>query len=422
MTRAWRGTFTKPTDEAIDAYVARTMKVLPHVARQPAEGVEDDVLEAWRRYAFLYYDTLAMLRLPAAEEVVEFEKVARRRLHQSVELVDLHAAFRTGARILLEHALTVVDPVDAGMVASLTLEFEDMMATAAERAYLEEQRSMAMTANDYTVELLLRLLRGEVRADDAQVSMAPVQGYDFSRTFTVVSFGRSGIASRYRHSGQSVTPRLSGSLRSVLPFALQVPYDDQTLYLLVPGDAADSLSKLLSRVLATAPGPALKAGISMPTAGLGGVVSSVEHATRARIVGEILDPAGVVHTWERVRKIDVFRGPGVVAAYVEEQLGALLANDERKGTQLVETLAAFLEANGNRKSAAHDLMVHINTLDYRLRQIRKLLGNDSLGEGSFTAHLAVRLFPLYVMDRVRSGGTSRTSAGETTTASNGSVL
>lgn len=422
MTRAWRASFTRPSDSTIDAYVAETMGSLPHIAtRQAGEDVQDDVLEAWRRYAYLYYDTLATLKLPSGDDVAEFEKVARRRLHQSVELVDLHAAFRSGARILLEHALTLVDPVDGGMVASLTLEFEDLMATAAERAYLEEQRSMSATANDYTVRLLLRLLRGEIRPDDVEVSMAPVQGYDFSRTFTMVSLARSGIPSLRRTTDGSIMARLGTSLRSVLPFALQVPYDD-TLYLLVPGDAVSSLSKLLTRVLESSVGSAVKGGISTPTAGLGGAVSSARRATRARLVGEILEPTGMVHTWERMRTIDVFGGSDAVAAYVEEQLGALLENDERKGTQLVETLAAFLEANGNRKSAARDLTVHINTLDYRLRQIRKILGHDSLAETSFSAHLAVRLFPLYLMDREGSEGLSRGTAGEATTAVNGSTL
>lgn len=415
--------FAKPSPAMIDAYVVETMKSLPHVAsRRSTEDVEDDVLEAWRRYAHLYYDTLARLELPSVDDIAEFEKVARRRLHQSVELVDLHAAFRSGARILLEHALSIVDPVDAGMVASLTLEFEDVMATAAERAYLEEQRSMSATANDYTVTLLLRLLRGEIRSDDVEVSMAPVQGYDFSRTFIVVSLARSGIASLRRSSSESSIPRLGVSLRSVLPFALQVPFDDETLFLLIPGDAINSLSKLISRVLTTSVGNVVKAGVSTPTAGLGAVVSSARHATRARVVGEILDPSSVVHSWEHIRAIDVFRGPDVVAAYVEEQLGALLDNDERKGTQLIETLAAFLEANGNRKTAARNLTVHINTLDYRLRQIRKILGDDSLAEESFTLHLALRLFPLYLMDRERSESFPGGTGDEVTTASNGSVL
>src|SRR5262245_38707244 len=110
------------------------MTTLPHIAYTHVhEEVELDFRETWRRYVYLYYDTLVSLELPTGNDVVEFEKVARRRLHQSVELVDLHAAFRAGARILLEHSLTFVDPLDAGMVASLTLEFEDLMATAAER-------------------------------------------------------------------------------------------------------------------------------------------------------------------------------------------------------------------------------------------------------------------------------------------------
>ncbi|WP_133241159.1 PucR family transcriptional regulator [Nocardioides gansuensis] len=412
----------------IDTFVDETMYALPHVVAHSGKDVESDVLEAWRRYAHLYYATLATLELPSSDEIAEFEQVARRRLHQSVGLEDLHAAFRRGARILLEHALMRVDPVDAGMVASITMEFADQMTTAAERAYLEEQRSMSATESDYTVELLLQLFRGEVRLEDAKVPMAPVHGYDFARTYTVVSFAPSARATPMRHaSGPELLPMLGTVLRSVLPFALQVQRDDDTLTVLVPGDAVSNLAKLLTRMLSGKFNGTLRAGISIPTAGLAGVLPSAEQATRARRVGEVLQPDVLVHVWDHVRALDIFRGANEVETYVEEQLGPLIQHDKRKGTQLVETLAAFLEANGNRKTAARNLTVHINTLDYRLRQIRSILGDEIFAERSFAAHLAVRLFPLYRAQNLppeRSLGPNPypDRAGEVTTATNASAV
>jgi DNA-binding PucR family transcriptional regulator len=57
-------------------------------------------------------------------------------------------------------------------------------------------------------------------------------------------------------------------------------------------------------------------------------------------------------------------------------LKPLLEYDQRHHAQLVETLRAYLAADGNLTSSARMLNVHPNTVVYRLRRIREITGRD----------------------------------------------
>ncbi|MFC0626712.1 helix-turn-helix domain-containing protein [Kribbella deserti] len=63
-----------------------------------------------------------------------------------------------------------------------------------------------------------------------------------------------------------------------------------------------------------------------------------------------------------------------VAAHVTHVLGPLLAYDERRGTDLVTTLAAYFAASQSPTRAAAVLHVHPNTVQQRLDRITALLG------------------------------------------------
>lgn len=63
-------------------------------------------------------------------------------------------------------------------------------------------------------------------------------------------------------------------------------------------------------------------------------------------------------------------------AIAEARLGPLAAYDARRGAELVASLRAFLEHNGQWEAAAAVLGVHRHTLRGRLERIRELLGID----------------------------------------------
>lgn len=77
--------------------------------------------------------------------------------------------------------------------------------------------------------------------------------------------------------------------------------------------------------------------------------------------------------------LDALRVSDAVAAQVPsvgDAVAALLAHDERHGTDLPRTVAAHLAFFGDAGATARYLGIHANTLRYRLRRARELGGFD----------------------------------------------
>jgi len=80
------------------------------------------------------------------------------------------------------------------------------------------------------------------------------------------------------------------------------------------------------------------------------------------------------------------------SSFVNDILGPLAEYDERHGSQLLDTLEAFLATNGNLSQAARRLIVHVNTLKYRLRKIQEITGRSfEDADSRMDAQLALRI-------------------------------
>lgn len=82
---------------------------------------------------------------------------------------------------------------------------------------------------------------------------------------------------------------------------------------------------------------------------------------------------------------------GEVERFVDRWLGKLLTYDLQRNSDLVRTLTHYLERGGNYELTAKSLVVHRNTLKYRLQRIRQI-GELDLGdpESWFNLQLATR--------------------------------
>lgn len=80
-----------------------------------------------------------------------------------------------------------------------------------------------------------------------------------------------------------------------------------------------------------------------------------------------------------------------IERYIHQWLDPLLAYDEQRHSELVETLHQYLECGGHYDEAAAALSIHRSTLKYRLQRIRQVSGH-SLGEPeiNFNLQLACR--------------------------------
>lgn len=76
--------------------------------------------------------------------------------------------------------------------------------------------------------------------------------------------------------------------------------------------------------------------------------------------------------------------------YVDLKLGPLIRYDQKNGTELLKTLSRYIEANQNMTQTAKNSFVHLNTIKYRLKTIRKVLQIEDLnGKEIFELHLCM---------------------------------
>lgn len=62
--------------------------------------------------------------------------------------------------------------------------------------------------------------------------------------------------------------------------------------------------------------------------------------------------------------------------FYNETLKSLVDYDKKKSTELVKTLEAYFEFNGNFKKISNELFAHYNTVLYRMQRIREVSGMD----------------------------------------------
>ena len=66
----------------------------------------------------------------------------------------------------------------------------------------------------------------------------------------------------------------------------------------------------------------------------------------------------------------------ILDTYMEKKIGKLLQADELNDGNLSETLENYLNCSCNAKKTAEEMFLHRNTLNYRLKKIREILGCD----------------------------------------------
>ncbi|MCO1656531.1 helix-turn-helix domain-containing protein [Pseudonocardia humida] len=166
---------------------------------------------------------------------------------------------------------------------------------------------------------------------------------------------------------------------------------------LVPGEDASAVADDLARRLGgVEPATVGAAGPVVPARGLAGAHAEARRTADALLALGLpgrgaaaadLGFAGLVIGGERAD----------VDGYLDRVLGPLADYDDRRGSDLVGTLAAWFATGGGHRAAAAELHVHPNTVAQRLGRIGALLGPDwQEPERALELQLALRLRRLRV--------------------------
>jgi purine catabolism regulator len=152
-----------------------------------------------------------------------------------------------------------------------------------------------------------------------------------------------------------------------LPTAL---LEDAVAVVVPDGTTADQVAENLSTQLGRA-GHRAAIGVGSARRGVAGLRLGYYEARQAAVPDGIGRSAPLSLTGLLLGNLDL-----PLAELGREVLGPLLARDEHTGNQLLPTLRAYLEHDCVPSVTAAAMVIHRNTLRYRLEQIEQLLDRD----------------------------------------------
>jgi len=254
---------------------------------------------------------------------------------------------------------------------------------------LARVRSLAESELRLRRDLLDELLAGTDDTDSA-VARATALGYDLQRPHRVVIVEGHGPAGE-QHPLDTVLQAVRRAARDEPAGTLLATRGTEVVLL---ADAEPEWESLRRAVLRELGGGRIRLGVGERCDSVGEFPRSYHQAKLALRLPALAE-------WDdraiRFDDLGVYRllvgisDLGEVERFVQRWLGKLLEYDEQRGSELVRTLSHHLEHGGNYEHTAKSLIVHRNTLKYRLQRIRQI-GQLDLGDPEtwFNLHLATR--------------------------------
>ena len=139
----------------------------------------------------------------------------------------------------------------------------------------------------------------------------------------------------------------------------------------------------------------MSVGISGPCRGAATFPQGFEEAVSAAEVGALIKDRPGVYTYEDLGPyryvIDAEEG---VRDRQQDRLERLVEYDQRRGTELLQTLEVYLESRGNIVRTARTVYAHPNTLRQRLARIEQLSGFDLEAEDWLSLGIAIKIVKL----------------------------
>jgi sugar diacid utilization regulator len=370
---------------------------IPAYGRVAGSAIEGDLIDIEARNLELYLRTVANGRLPLPEELAALEAASGARLRQGFPLGAVLRAGRLEAQAMWEIVAAHAQPEMLARLATLTMQYLDLLNSVSERGYVHAREDMGRSLEEAIRLFLGRVVSGDFTDEAEADGEARLLGYDLSalRIGVVIepraqpTVARSVIDMRLADVVRDLRRRFPDS-----PVGLV----DLGIVLAVPGTSADEAERILDTTIRDGDGGAIRlvAGLGSPRAGAQGMMISLREARRAQALGSLLEPQGRLHKYDELRLLDLFKQDSTIESFVHEVLGPVLSSGGARGrAHMVETLDAFFASGMVRKTAAAQLGIHPNSLDYRLRMIELALGYPVRSGGTaFKLQLALKLLPL----------------------------
>jgi sugar diacid utilization regulator len=316
-------------------------------------------------------------RPPAGAELDFVRARGARRARELMPLDALLEVYLVGQRTVWESIVEVAGASREGMrtaqeLTGFTFRYTHAINVAVAEAFLRESGELASEAERRRRDLLDRLLAGgepgldeERRAEALGLDphgdhvLVAATAEDDSATGAVV---RALV--RDEPPGSFVVAR-HGEVVAVLPVFIRRG----------PGELRASLERAAELVRRNR-GVELRAGVSSVCAGLAQLARGYGEARRALRHAGCGD--GAVVALDEIPLLDylVTGADETARRLVPRGVELVLEADKRAGGALSATLHAYADCDLNVRRAAKRLVVHPNTVHYRLRRVRELSGHD----------------------------------------------
>ncbi len=333
------------------------------------EAVLRTVGEATGR-AVAFYDAAGALRMKSGvEPAVSFEELRPREYAQAK--LNGHPALVKG----IGNA-SGAQPLGYVALGGAALDSWDDLAAAQAAAalLLEMAKQQAVQAVETRVggELLHSIVSGTPADLLALRKRASELGYDLQQPHVALLLASADSSI----TAGTIRDRLQQELRQQHIAAPHVLREDAVLCLLPVGKDSDQPASVARVVAAALP---IDAGLSTPAPNAAGWQRACAEAEEALALGRLLFGSRSLTFFRDLhvyRLLFELRFSPELRSFYDATLGALIEYDQRHQATLLPTLDVYFASHGNLSQASERLLIHRNTLLYRLRRIGQIAGVD----------------------------------------------
>lgn len=383
--------------------IARTMvesyaiEIPAYTASMRDQALQDDVHAVSTALVRCWLSVMSTGRPPSRELLDPVLEGVRRRAHQGIDLESVLRAYRVGIRVMWSEITSSQAWPHEGvmaLVATWTLDFADRIATAVAGAYTDEIDILARERERRRSALLNVILSGP----SSEPIDAPSE-LDRRHSVAVARVRPDLTLDELEGAGQ----RLEGA------GALLWTVRHRSVVAAVAWEPGLRRTAIVRRLEPLVDGDVVVAiGLGGAAAGIAETRDSYAEAIAAlRLAPVARGPGDVVFDFHEVAALAALvETPDRARRFAASVLEPLTGHMTRPW--VVPTLEAYLRRQGRLKQAAADLDVHLNTVKYRLRELRPVL-DPIASDGTRAATLLLALQVARALDTESPATTVGTS-------------
>lgn len=305
-------------------------------------------------------------------------ELGRSEAYHGRSLDALQAAYRVGVQVAWRRVAHVgrTRRLSSGVMTRLAdalFAYIDELASLSVQGYLEA-RSWSAHELAGTHQRLLRLLLRPGAASGALAESAAVAGWRVPDEVTMVAL-----------------PAEAQCVRSALDDDVLADFGAAEPHLLIPGEFDAARGLMLADAV---PERRSAVGLTVP---LAEAADSLRWARRALALVEagVLEDGGPTLCEQHLLTLWLLSDGALLDQLARRQFSALSGMSQTQRFRMTETLAAWLDAQGNAVEAAQRLQLHPQTVRYRMRQVSGTFSEQLADPDSrFALDLVLRVYRL----------------------------